>query len=183
MADARPDAIAPTAAPATPSAATVASAVASTTVTPSHRAAEGARTDQPAGLGMIGTDRVDRVRQHVSARPVQRLTVDLDDARIAVRVRGDRVSVDVLRDPDASLGQGWASDVERTLQSAMRAQESAAVRAPVERDRTVATGTAHERTNDHGPNDHPRDGSAGGRGHRGRQSRPDVPWWLTEEDE
>ena len=138
---------------------------------------------RPAGLGMIGTDRVDRVRQHTIGRPVQRLTVDIDDARVAVRVRGGRVSVDVVRDPDASLSRGWANDVERTLESAMRAQESTAPRTPVERDRMsvgsdAATRDRHgDRHREHGTD------ARGDDGRSGQERRREVPWWLTEEDQ
>ena len=138
------------------------------------------RTPHPGGLGMIGTDRVDRVRQQTAGRPVQRLTVDLDNARVAVRVRGERVSVDVLSDPAATLGQTWAHDVERTLETAMRAQEASPGRLPVERDR-VSTGqaTGHDHRSDR------HHGSGGdGRGEQsGREQRRAVPWWLTEDDE
>jgi hypothetical protein len=147
------------------------------------------RASHPAGLGMMGTDRVDRVRQHTIGRPIQRLTVDLDDARVAVRVRGGRVSVDVVRDPEATLGQAWAHDVERTLESAMRAQDGSSTRMPLDRDRPTTAGTAHHDR----PTDDHRDSTADGRrngrgdgrgdGQPGRDQRNQVPWWLTEEDQ
>jgi hypothetical protein len=131
---------------------------------------------------MIGTDRVDRVRQQTIGKPVQRLTVDLDDARVAVRVRGDRVAVDVLRDPGAVLGQGWAHDVERTLETAMRAQESAPAHMPFDRDRpTTGTTTRHDQSADRHTDRRP-DGRGEG-GQPGHEHRRGVPWWLTEEEE
>jgi hypothetical protein len=78
----------------------------------------------PAGLGMVGTDRVAKVREQVAGRPMQRLSIELDDARVAIRVRGDKVSVDVTSDPKGALGEGWARQVERTIDRAVRTQES-----------------------------------------------------------
>jgi hypothetical protein len=78
----------------------------------------------PAGLGMMGTDRVAKVREQVAARPMQRLSIELDDARVAIRVRGDKVSVDVTSDPKGALGDGWARQVERTIDRAAKAQDT-----------------------------------------------------------
>jgi hypothetical protein len=78
----------------------------------------------PAGLGMMGADRVAKVREQVAGRPMQRLSIELDDARVAIRVRGDKVSVDVTSDPKGALGEGWARQVERTIDRAVRTQES-----------------------------------------------------------
>jgi hypothetical protein len=78
----------------------------------------------PAGLGMVGTDRVTKVREQMAARPMQRLSIELDDARVAIRVRGDKVSVDVTNDPKGALGEGWARQVERTIDRAVRTQDS-----------------------------------------------------------
>lgn len=77
----------------------------------------------PAGLGMMGTDRVAKVREQVAGRPMQRLSIELDDARVAIRVRGDKVSVDVTSDPKGALGEGWARQVERTIDRAAKAQD------------------------------------------------------------
>lgn len=139
------------------------------------------RTPHPGGLGMIGADRVDRLRQQTVGRPVQRLTVDLDDARVAVRVRGGQVSVDVLSDPSSTLGQTWAHDVERTLETAMRAQETSSGRLPVERERMS---TSHTSGSDHRHDTHRGSGSdSRGGDQSGREQRRQVPWWLTEDDE
>jgi hypothetical protein len=77
----------------------------------------------PAGLGMMGADRVAKVREQVATRPMQRLSIELDDARVAIRVRGDKVSVDVTSDPKGALGEGWARQVERTIDRAVKAQD------------------------------------------------------------
>jgi hypothetical protein len=54
---------------------------------------------------------------------MQRLSIELDDARVAIRVRGDKVAVDVTSDPKGALGEGWARQVERTIDRAVRAQD------------------------------------------------------------
>jgi hypothetical protein len=82
-----------------------------------------AADQQPAGLGMVGADRVAKAREQTAARPMQRLSIELDDARVAIRVRGDKVSVDVTSDPKGALGEGWARQVERTIDRAVRSQE------------------------------------------------------------
>jgi hypothetical protein len=71
----------------------------------------------------MGTDRVAKVREQVAGRPMQRLSIELDDARVAIRVRGDKVSVDVTNDPKGALGDGWARQVERTIDRAAKAQD------------------------------------------------------------
>jgi hypothetical protein len=79
-----------------------------------------ARASAPANLGMIGVDRVRFAREQAPSRAVQRLAIDLDGAQVAVRFQGDRVAVDVLNDPTGSLGNGWARQVERSLDQAVR---------------------------------------------------------------
>jgi hypothetical protein len=74
----------------------------------------------PANLGMIGVDRVRFAREQAPSRAVQRLAIDLDGAQVAVRFHGDHVAVDVLNDPAGSLGNGWARQVERSLDQAVR---------------------------------------------------------------
>ena len=78
------------------------------------------RSATPLSLGMIGVDRVRFAREQAPSRAVQRLAIDLDGAQIALRFRGDRVAVDVLNDPSGTLGNGWARQVERNLDQAVR---------------------------------------------------------------
>jgi hypothetical protein len=74
----------------------------------------------PVNLGMIGVDRVRFAREQAPSRAVQRLSIDLDGAQVALRFRGDRVVVDVVNDPAGTLGNGWARQVERSLDQAVR---------------------------------------------------------------
>jgi hypothetical protein len=56
---------------------------------------------------------------------VQRLALDLDGARVAVRFDGGRASVAVVSDPTDSLGKGWVRQVERTIDQTVRANNPA----------------------------------------------------------
>ncbi|MGZ4766191.1 MAG: hypothetical protein ACXV6M_11095, partial [Ilumatobacteraceae bacterium] len=95
-------------------------AKASTTTTTTAATASGASHVPPANLGMIGVDRVRFAREQAPSRALQRLSIDLDGVQVAVRFRGDRVAVDVVNDPAGTLGNGWARQVERSLDQAVR---------------------------------------------------------------
>ncbi|MEY2444869.1 MAG: hypothetical protein QOE00_1449 [Ilumatobacteraceae bacterium] len=69
---------------------------------------------------MIGVDLVRFAREQAPSRAVQRLAIDLDGAQVALRFSGGRVAVDVLNDPSGTLGNGWARQVERSLDQAAR---------------------------------------------------------------
>lgn len=86
----------------------------------SPRLALASRQSPLPSLGMIGVDRVRFAREQAPSRIVQRLAIDLDGAQVALRFRGDRVAVDVVDDPTGTLGGGWARQVERTLDQAVR---------------------------------------------------------------
>lgn len=66
-------------------------------------------------LGAFATDKVRYLRDMAPAREIQRLAIDLDDARVAVRFAEGAAMVDVMSDPSSRLDSGWVSNVERTL--------------------------------------------------------------------
>ncbi|MCE9620947.1 MAG: hypothetical protein K8R99_01230 [Actinomycetia bacterium] len=74
-------------------------------------------------LGMVAVDRVQVARAQAPSREVQRLAIDLDDARVALRFHGDQVKVNVVSDPSGSLDPVWSRQVERSLISAARAAD------------------------------------------------------------
>jgi hypothetical protein len=57
-------------------------------------------------------------------REVQRIALDLDGARVAVRFDGGHASVEVVSDPTNSLGKGWVRHVERTIEQTVRANST-----------------------------------------------------------
>ncbi len=94
-------------------------------ITPTINATPVRSAGAPTNLGMVtsnlaGVDRVRFAREQAPARAVQRLSLDLDGAQVAVRFHGERIAVDVVTDPTGSLGNGWARNVERTLDQAVR---------------------------------------------------------------
>jgi hypothetical protein len=82
----------------------------STTGTGATAGPEGA-----SGTGQFHTDKVRYLRDLAPARELQRLAVDLDDARVAVRFSAGATTVDVVSDPSSRLDAGWVSSVEKTL--------------------------------------------------------------------
>lgn len=68
-----------------------------------------------SGAGTFATDKVRYLRDLAPAREIQRLAIDLDDARVAVRFADGAATVDVMSDPSSRLDSGWVSNVERTL--------------------------------------------------------------------
>jgi hypothetical protein len=93
---------------------------------------------------MVSVDRVRLAREQAPAREVQRLAIDLDDARVALRFHGDDVAVKVVSDPSGTLGAGWARQVERTLDSATRAAGDGA--ATMQRETDPKSGSQHGRS-------------------------------------
>lgn len=71
--------------------------------------------DGATGTGQFHTDKVRYLRDLAPAREIQRLAVDLDDARVAVRFGAGAATVDVVSDPSSRLDAGWVSSVEKTL--------------------------------------------------------------------
>ena len=74
-------------------------------------------TEGATGSGMFAADKVRYMRDLAPAREIQRLAIDLDDARIAVRFSAGAATVDVVSDPSSRLDVGWARGVEKTLRS------------------------------------------------------------------
>jgi hypothetical protein len=66
-------------------------------------------------FGSFATDKVRYLRDLAPAREIQRLAIDLDDARVAVRFADGAATVDVMSDPSSRLDSGWVSNVEKTL--------------------------------------------------------------------
>lgn len=109
-------------------------------VTPSVEPSSGATRSlvEPAGgqvsspltpassTGVYNVDRIRYVRAMAPNREVQRLALDLDGARISVRMDGGHATVGVVSDPDDALGGGWVRQVERTLEQTVRATASSA---------------------------------------------------------
>jgi hypothetical protein len=74
----------------------------------------------PVSEGVLRSEHIRVLRELAPHREVQRLAVDLDGARIALRFDGDGARVNVLSDPGNRLGGTWATDVQRTLNAGMR---------------------------------------------------------------
>jgi len=71
---------------------------------------------------VLRSEHVRVLRELAPNREVQRLAVDLDGARVALRFDSDGARVHVVSDPGNQLGGTWASDVQRTLNSGARQQ-------------------------------------------------------------
>lgn len=80
----------------------------------------------PNSTGVYNVDRIRYVQAMAPNREVQRLALDLDGARVAVRFEGGRASLAVVSDPTGSLGKGWVRQVERTIDQTVRANNAAA---------------------------------------------------------
>lgn len=74
-------------------------------------------------LATVATDKVRYLRDLAPAREIQRLAIDLDDARVAVRFADGAATVDVMSDPSSRLDSGWVSNVEKTLRQLDRPVE------------------------------------------------------------
>jgi hypothetical protein len=74
-------------------------------------------------LGSFATDKVRYLRDLAPAREIQRLAIDLDDARVAVRFADGAATVDVMSDPSSRLDSGWVTNVEKTLRQLDRPVE------------------------------------------------------------
>jgi hypothetical protein len=74
-------------------------------------------------LASFATDKVRYLRDLAPAREIQRLAIDLDDARVAVRFADGAATVDVMSDPSSRLDTGWVSNVEKTLRQLDRPVE------------------------------------------------------------
>jgi hypothetical protein len=66
-------------------------------------------------FGSFATDKVRYLRDLAPSREIQRLAIDLDDARVAVRFAEGAATVDVMSDPSSRLDSGWVNNVEKTL--------------------------------------------------------------------
>lgn len=78
------------------------------------------RPGSTANAGVMRSDQVRVLREMAPNRELQRLAIDLDGARVSVRVDHDVAKVQVLSDPGQRLSGTWADDVQRTLNVTLR---------------------------------------------------------------
>ena len=78
------------------------------------------RPGTTANAGVMRSDQVRVLREMAPNRELQRLAIDLDGARVSVRVDHDVAKVQVLSDPGQRLSGTWADDVQRTLNVTLR---------------------------------------------------------------
>jgi hypothetical protein len=104
----------------------VTAAGAETSHRPSSEGHHGPSDAGPTGsdtFATVATDKVRYLRDLAPAREIQRLAIDLDDARVAVRFADGAATVDVMSDPSSRLDSGWVSNVEKTLRQLDRPVE------------------------------------------------------------
>lgn len=78
------------------------------------------RAGSTANAGVMRSDHVRVLREMAPNRELQRLAIDLDGARVSVRVDHDVATVQVLSDPGHRLSGSWADDVQRSLNTTIR---------------------------------------------------------------
>jgi hypothetical protein len=66
---------------------------------------------------LLRAEHVRYARELAPSREIQRLAVELDDARVAVRLDQGTPRVDVIADPSNRLGTSWLADVRQAFSS------------------------------------------------------------------
>lgn len=93
---------------------------------PAPAAASASGSAEPAAgsvsAGVLRSEHVRQLRELAPHREVQRLAVDLDGARVAVRLDPQGARLRVLADPAERLGGTWTTDVQRSLNAVLRHQ-------------------------------------------------------------